>query len=109
MKKLEKTDALKKLQEDVKFSGDGQKELNEDLDKYKKVLQESADLEVQREEQRRMSRGLEKRQEGGRLTELEQTNAKEREALEERIEFLTEQVKLQTEINKLEKEEEKIG
>jgi hypothetical protein len=108
MKKLEKTDALKKLQEDAQFSGDAQKALNEDLDRYKEVIQESADLEVQREEQRRMSRGLEKRQEGGRLTELEKVNAEEREALEKRIEFLTEQVKLQTEINKLEKEEEVI-
>ena len=108
MKKLEKTDALKKLKEDAQFSGDAQKALNEDLDKYKEVLQESADLEVQREEQRRMSRGLEKRQEGGRLTELEKVNAKEKERLEKRIEFLSEQVKLQTQINKLEKEEEKI-
>ncbi len=53
MKKLEKTDALKKLKEDAQFSGDAQKALNEDLDKYKEVLQESADLEVQREEQKK--------------------------------------------------------
>jgi len=108
MKKLEIAQALKNLQEDVKFSGDAQKELNEDLEKYKVVLQEAADLELARAEKGKIEDRVERTREGIRLTNLEFKNAKEREALEERIEFLSEQVKLQTEINKLEKEEEVI-
>ena len=108
MKKLEKTQALKKLQEDVQFQGDAQKELNKELEKYKVVLQDSADIILERVEQGKIEDRLERTREGIRLTNLEFKNAKEREALEERIDFLTQQVKLQTEINKLEKEEEKI-
>ena len=108
MKKLEKTQTLKKLQEDVQFQGDAQKELNKELEKYKVVLQDSADIILERVEQGKIEDRLERTREGIRLTNLEFKNAKEREALEERIDFLTQQVKLQTEINKLEKEEEKI-
>jgi PAS domain-containing protein len=108
MKKLEKTQTLKKLQEDVQFQGDAQKELNKELEKYKVVLQDSADIILERVEQGKIEDRLERTREGIRLTNLEFKNAKEREALEERIDFLTQQVKLQTEINKLEKEEEVI-
>ena len=108
MKKLEKTNALKKLQEDVEFSGDAQKELNTKLEEYKVVLQEAADLELARAEQGKIEGRIERTKEGIRLTNLEKKNAEEREGLEIRIDFLSEQVKLQTEINKLEKEEEVI-
>ena len=108
MKKLEKTNALKKLQADVEFSGDAQKELNTKLEEYKVVLQEAADLELARAEQGKIEGRIERTREGIRLTNLEKKNAEEREGLEIRVEELQKQVKLQTEINKLEKEEEVI-
>jgi len=108
MKKLEKTNALKKLQADVEFSGDAQKELNTKLEEYKVVLQEAADLELARAEQGKIQNRALFIQEGVRLSNIQDRIEEEKEELEQRVDFLSKQVKLQTEINKLEKEEEVI-
>ena len=108
LKKIELTNALKNLKSDLLVSGDAQGELNTKLDRYKVVLQEGADLEVRRAEHREKHGKWSINQAGIELTNLEDKNIKEREGLESSIEFLSEQVRIQTELKKLKLEEEQL-
>jgi len=108
LKRIELTNAMKNLKSDLVVSGDAQDELNEKLDRYRVVLQEGADLEVQRAEHREEHGRWSLNQAGRELTNLEDKNIKEREVLESSIELLSEQVRIQTELNKLKIEEQQL-
>ena len=108
LKKIELNKALKNLKGDLVDSGDAQGELNTKLDRYKEVLQEGADIEIQRAAHREKHGVFGINMAGAEITMLEMKNIKEKDILEKRIEFLAKQVEIQTNLNKLKAEEQKL-
>jgi len=108
LKRIEINDRLGKLKNGLTENKEAQDELNEKLEGYKIIMEKGFQIEQDRAEFENKEFKDREFREGTRITNREIAFKEERKKAEKEINDLKEQIQLQTEINKLEKEEEQI-